>query len=59
MLYFFKVFPNELECQSEYSAFSEWLQTFDLYRGKKTEEDVEEENRIVGRFKVKIIYYMK
>jgi hypothetical protein len=28
------------------------LQTFDLYRGKKSDEDFEDENRIVGRFKV-------
>ena len=47
-----QVFPNELESQPEFDGFSEWLQTFDLYRGKKSEEDFEDENRVVGRFKV-------
>lgn len=46
------MFPNELESQPEFDGFSEWLQTFDLYRGKKSEEDFEDENRVVGRFKV-------
>ncbi len=27
-----KVFPNELEQQKEFSGFTEWLQTFELYR---------------------------
>ena len=49
------MFPNELETQSEYEGFSEWLQTFDLYRGKKSEEELEEENRVVGKFKVGFI----
>ncbi|XP_023341787.1 otoferlin, partial [Eurytemora carolleeae] len=52
-----KVFPNELETQSEYEGFSEWLQTFDLYRGKKSEEELEEENRVVGKFKGSIKIY--
>ena len=39
--------------QPEYEGFSEWLQTFDLYRGKKSEEDLEDENRVVGKFKVR------
>ena len=52
VLIYFQVFPNELETQSEYEGFSEWLQTFDLYRGKKSEEELEEENRVVGKFKV-------
>ena len=50
-----QVYPNELESQTEFDGFSEWLQTFDLYRGKKSEEDFEDENRIVGRFKVILI----
>ena len=49
---FFQVFPNELESQSEYEGFSEWLDTFDLYRGKKLEEEFEDESRVVGKFKV-------
>lgn len=49
----FQVYPNELESQSEFTGFSEWLSSFDLYRGKKTGDDNEDENRIVGTFKVR------
>ena len=42
-----QVYPNELESQPEFDGFSEWLQTFDLYRGKKSEEEFEDENRVV------------
>ena len=48
-----QVYPNELESQPEFDGFSEWLQTFDLYRGKKSEEEFEDENRVVGKFKVR------
>ena len=54
-LCFDQVYPNELECQPEFDGFSEWLQTFDLYRGKKSDEDFEDENRVVGRFKVNFL----
>ena len=33
-----KVFPNELESQKEFDGFTEWLQTFELYRGKQVWE---------------------
>ena len=39
-----KVYPNELEAQPEFEGFSEWLETFDLYRGK-AEEETEDQNR--------------
>ena len=48
-----KVFPNELESQSEFDGFTEWLQTFELYRGKQAEEVFEDETRVVGKFKVR------
>ena len=47
-----KVFPNELESQPEFDGFTEWLQTFDLYRGKQGEEEFEDDCRVVGKFKV-------
>ena len=47
-----KVIPNELESQAEFEGFSEWLDTFELYRGKKSEEEFEDESRVVGKFKV-------
>ncbi|XP_050683960.1 otoferlin-like [Leptidea sinapis] len=46
-----KVHPHELEAVPEYEEFKDWLHSFDLYRGKKTGDDSEDENRIVGTFK--------
>ncbi|XP_015590570.1 otoferlin [Cephus cinctus] len=46
-----KIYPNELESQPEYESFKEWLHTFELYRGKKTDDEPEDESRIVGSFK--------
>ena len=48
-----QVYPNELEAQPEYNGFKEWLLTFDLLRGKKTGDEVEDESRVVGVFKVR------
>ena len=47
-----KVYPNELEAQPEFDGFSEWLQTFELYRGKQGDEIFDDESRMVGKFKV-------
>ena len=49
-----KVLPNELENQQEFDGFTEWLQTFELYRGKQGVEEFEDEGRVVGKFKVNI-----
>ncbi|PVD23896.1 hypothetical protein C0Q70_17171 [Pomacea canaliculata] len=47
-----KVFPNELEKQEEFEDFTDWLHTFELYRGKNTgAEGDTDESRIVGKFK--------
>ncbi|XP_024881709.1 otoferlin-like isoform X1 [Temnothorax curvispinosus] len=46
-----KVYPGELEAQPEFEQFKEWLHTFELYRGKKTGDETEDESRIVGSFK--------
>ena len=43
-VFMLKVYPNELEAQPEFEGFSEWLETFDLYRGK-AEEETEDQNR--------------
>ncbi|KAG7313636.1 hypothetical protein JYU34_000794 [Plutella xylostella] len=45
-----KIYPHELEAVPEYEEFKEWLQPFELYRGKKT-DDSEDDNRVVGVFK--------
>ena len=47
-----QVFPNELEVQGEYEGFTDWLHTFELYRGKNTGADESDDGRIVGKFKV-------
>ena len=49
-----KVLPNELENQPEFDGFTEWLQTFELYRGKQGVEEFEDEGRVVGKFKVSL-----
>lgn len=48
----FQIYPHELEAVPEYDEFKEWLHSFELYRGKKTGDDSEDENRVVGVFKV-------
>ena len=52
MIYLLQIYPSDLEAQTEYNGFKEWLLTFELYRGKKTGDDVEDESRVVGSFKV-------
>jgi otoferlin len=51
------IYPHELEAQPEYNYFKEWLLSFPLYRGKKTDDSMEDENRIVGYFKGSIKVY--
>lgn len=51
------IYPHELEAQSEYNYFKEWLLSFPLYRGKKTGDSMEDENRIVGFFKGSVKVY--
>lgn len=48
-----QVYPKELE--SEFDSFEDWLHTFNLLRGKTgdDEDGSTEEERIVGRFKVR------
>jgi otoferlin len=52
-----KIYPYELESQLEFNNFKEWLLSFPLYRGKKTGDSQEDENRIVGFFKGAIKVY--
>ncbi|KAJ8306474.1 hypothetical protein KUTeg_017019 [Tegillarca granosa] len=41
----FKVYPNELEYQQEFSNFKDWLHTFELLRGKKHGNDDTDDSR--------------
>ncbi|RXG69769.1 hypothetical protein Avbf_02035, partial [Armadillidium vulgare] len=50
-----KVYSSELE--NEFNHFREWLHTFELYRGKKTGTDLEDEGRVVGKFKGSLKLY--
>ncbi|XP_069175829.1 otoferlin isoform X3 [Procambarus clarkii] len=50
-----KVIPGELE--TEFNGFREWLHTFELYRGKKTGDELEDEGRVVGKFKGSLKLY--
>lgn len=52
-----KVFPQELEVQLEYRNFTDWLHTFELYRGKKISGDDADESRVVGKFKGSLKIY--
>ncbi|XP_068632419.1 otoferlin-like [Battus philenor] len=52
-----KVYPHELEAVPEYEEFKEWLHSFELYRGKKTGDETEDESRVVGAFKGAIKVY--
>ncbi|XP_043544464.1 fer-1-like protein 6 isoform X2 [Chiloscyllium plagiosum] len=46
----FEVYDKELE--EEFDHFSDWVQTFDLFRGKANEDDTSlDDERIVGKFK--------
>lgn len=47
-----QVYPYELESVPEFNGFTDWLHTFDLYRGKNTGSADDDESRIVGKFKV-------
>ncbi|XP_072300048.1 fer-1-like protein 6 [Eucyclogobius newberryi] len=48
-----KIYTKELE--AEYSNFNDWVETFELYRGKANTEDGEE--RFVGKFKGRFCLY--
>ncbi|XP_043277265.1 otoferlin-like [Venturia canescens] len=47
-----KIYRNELESQPEFQHFREWLDTFELYRGKNSGAgDQDAASRVVGSFK--------
>ncbi|XP_066141603.1 otoferlin-like isoform X2 [Euwallacea fornicatus] len=50
-LVLFKIYPTELEAIPEFHQFKDWLKTFELYRGKKTGNESEDDTRVVGHFK--------
>lgn len=42
---------SELEAVPDYNGFVEWLESFQLLRGKRTGDESDDERRIVGTFK--------
>ena len=46
-----KIYSSELEHQKDFNGFTEWLQTFHLYK-KPGKEGIEDESESVGKFKV-------
>uniref|UniRef100_A0A3Q1H831 Otoferlin n=1 Tax=Anabas testudineus TaxID=64144 RepID=A0A3Q1H831_ANATE len=54
----FQVYPKELE--TEFDNFEDWLHSFNLFRGKGGDDDdqnVTDEDRIVGKFKGSLCIY--
>ncbi|KAM9710649.1 LOW QUALITY PROTEIN: fer-1-like protein 6 [Menidia menidia] len=50
-----KLLDRELE--AEFGPFDDWVQTFDLFRGKAGEEEGAAEERFVGKFKARFCLY--
>ncbi|KAG0439507.1 hypothetical protein HPB47_016617, partial [Ixodes persulcatus] len=46
-----KIYSTELENVPEFNGFREWLHTFELYRGKRSGDDLDDQSRVVGLFK--------
>lgn len=54
------MYPKELE--SEFDNFEDWLHCFSLFRGKGGDDDdqnVTDEDRIVGKFKVRLSIFLQ
>lgn len=41
------------ELESEFGSFDDWVKTYELFRGKASEEEGSNEERFVGKFKVR------
>lgn len=44
-------YDHELEEVPDFEGFRDWVHTFHLYRGKKTDDEEDDMNRVVGSFK--------
>ncbi|KFM79995.1 Otoferlin, partial [Stegodyphus mimosarum] len=51
------IYSCELENVPDFGGFREWLHSFELYRGKRTGDELEDQNRIVGIFKGSLKVY--
>lgn len=50
--YMVQVYENELEKVTDFKGCEEWVQTFDLYRGKKVDDEEDDSLRVSAKFKV-------
>lgn len=41
------------ELEAEFGSFGDWVNTYELFRGKAGEEEGSTEERFIGKFKVK------
>ena len=46
-----QVYPCELEKVPEFSECSEWVETYDLYKGKSLDDDEPDSHRLSAKFK--------
>ena len=46
-----QVYPCELEKVPEFSECSEWVETYDLYKGKSVDDDEPDSHRLSAKFK--------
>ena len=51
-IFSFQVYETELEEVEEFGGFHDFMSTFVLLRGKKTDDEDDEERRFSGKFKV-------
>jgi hypothetical protein len=47
-----QIYTTELEEQPEFNGFNDLLQTFNIYRGKRTGNDLHDRENVVGKLKV-------
>lgn len=52
MIFFSLLQLYNKELEAEFGNFSDWVNTYELFRGKSGEEDGPTEERFVGKFKV-------
>ena len=56
MTFLLKIFDTALEDVEEFGGFGDFMCSFNLLRGKKTEDEDDEERRFSGRFKVGLVF---
>ncbi|KAJ9592735.1 hypothetical protein L9F63_015615, partial [Diploptera punctata] len=47
----YEIYPNELEAQAEFGNFNDFLQSFEIYHGKTTGDEMLDRGNIIGTLK--------